>query len=52
MNPSECAQGLQNLHHSLEDANIRHIYYESPGTDHEWQTWRRDLKDFAGRLFQ
>jgi enterochelin esterase family protein len=24
----------------------------SPGTDHEWQTWRRDLKDFAPRLFQ
>jgi len=24
---------------------------ESPGTDHEWQTWRRDLKDFAPRLF-
>ena len=29
-----------------------HVYYESPGTDHEWQTWRRDLKDFAPRLFR
>jgi enterochelin esterase family protein len=26
--------------------------YKSPGTDHEWQTWRRDPKDFAPRLFQ
>jgi hypothetical protein len=22
------------------------------GTDHEWQTWRRNLKDFAARLFR
>ena len=27
-------------------------YWESPGTDHEWQTWRRNLKDFAPRLFR
>jgi S-formylglutathione hydrolase FrmB len=27
------------------------VYFESPGTAHEWQTWRRDLKDFAPRLF-
>ena len=37
--------------HSLLEANIQHVFYESPGTDHEWQTWRRDLKDFAPRLF-
>ncbi len=36
----------------LEKANIKHVFYESPGTAHEWQTWRRDLKDFAPRLFQ
>ena len=23
----------------------------SPGTAHEWQTWRRDLNDFLPRLF-
>ena len=50
--PERMRTGIQNLHHSLQEANIRHIYYESPGTDHEWQTWRRDLKDFASRLFQ
>jgi S-formylglutathione hydrolase FrmB len=33
------------------EAKIGHVFYESPGTDHEWQTWRRDLKDFAPRLF-
>jgi enterochelin esterase family protein len=44
--------GLQRLHTSLLEANIQHVFYESPGTDHEWQTWRRDLKDFAPRLFQ
>ncbi|HXJ58399.1 MAG TPA: hypothetical protein VNU68_17220 [Verrucomicrobiae bacterium] len=25
--------------------------FSSPGTDHEWQTWRRSLYDFAPRLF-
>jgi enterochelin esterase family protein len=49
--PERMRTGIQNLHHSLKEANIAHIYYESPGTDHEWQTWRRDLKDFASRLF-
>ena len=49
--PERMRAGLQRLHTSLLDANIQHIFYESPGTDHEWQTWRRDLKDFASRLF-
>ena len=44
--------GLLRLHTSFQEANIQHVFYESPGTDHEWQTWRRDLKDFAPRLFQ
>ncbi len=44
--------GIQRLHTSLAEAQIPHVYYESPGTAHEWQTWRRDLKDFAPRLFQ
>jgi enterochelin esterase family protein len=50
--PERMRTGLQRLHASLGEANIEHIFYESPGTDHEWQTWRRDLKDFAPRLFQ
>ena len=49
--PERLRAGLQRLHTSLQEANIQHVFYESPGTDHEWQTWRRDLKDFAARLF-
>jgi enterochelin esterase family protein len=49
--PERMRAGLQRLHNSLLEANIQHVFYESPGTDHEWQTWRRDLKDFAPRLF-
>jgi enterochelin esterase family protein len=50
--PERMKSGLENLHASLDEGKIRHVFYESPGTDHEWQTWRRDLKDFAPRLFQ
>ncbi|MFZ0960058.1 MAG: alpha/beta hydrolase-fold protein [Terriglobia bacterium] len=49
--PERMRAGILRLHTSLLEANIQHVFYESPGTDHEWQTWRRDLKDFAPRLF-
>ncbi len=35
----------------LEKAGIKYVYFSSPGTSHEWLTWRRDLNDFAPRLF-
>jgi enterochelin esterase-like enzyme len=50
--PARMREGLLRLHASLDEAKIQHVFYESPGTSHEWQTWRRDLKDFAPRLFQ
>jgi enterochelin esterase-like enzyme len=50
--PERMRAGLQRLHTSLLEADIQHVFYESPGTDHEWQTWRRDLRDFAPRLFR
>jgi enterochelin esterase-like enzyme len=50
--PERMKQGIQRLHASLDEAKIQHVYVESPGTDHEWQTWRRNLQDFAPRLFQ
>jgi enterochelin esterase-like enzyme len=37
---------------ALRKAGVRLEYFESSGTAHEWQTWRRDLNDFAPRLFR
>src|SRR5881227_1492657 len=50
--PANMHAGLVRLHEALTAGGIHHVFYESPGTSHEWQTWRRDLKDFAPRLFQ
>ena len=36
----------------LTKAGIHNVYFESPGTAHEWLTWRRALNDFAPRLFR
>jgi len=36
----------------LDEAGIPSGYYESPGTAHEFQTWRRCLHEFAPLLFQ
>jgi enterochelin esterase-like enzyme len=30
---------------------FRTVFYESPGTSHEWLTWRRSLHEFAPLLF-
>ena len=49
--PERMRTGIRDLHASLTETGISHVYFESPGTDHEWQTWRRDLKDFVPRLF-
>ena len=50
--PPQMRAGIQRLNAALVEAKVKHEFYESPGTSHEWQTWRRDLKDFAPRLFQ
>lgn len=50
--PERFREGIRSLHKAFTDAGIEHVYYESPDTDHEWQTWRRDLYDFAPRLFR
>jgi enterochelin esterase-like enzyme len=42
----------KNFHDALDKAGIKNTYYESPGTGHEWQTWRRSLRQFAGLLFK
>jgi enterochelin esterase family protein len=48
--PERTKSRLENLHASLDEGKIQHVFYESPGTDHEWQTWRRDLKDFTATI--
>jgi enterochelin esterase family protein len=37
---------------ALQAAGVRLRYFESSGTAHEWQTWRRDLNDLLPRLFR
>ena len=44
--------GGRNFHQALEKAGIKHVFYESPGTAHEWLTWRRSLYQFAPLLFR
>jgi enterochelin esterase family protein len=36
----------------LDKTGVKYTYYESPGTAHEWLTWRRDLYQFAPLLFE
>ncbi len=45
-------KSVQGYHDALQAAGINHVYYQSPGTAHEWLTWRRDLHEFAPLLFQ
>jgi enterochelin esterase-like enzyme len=44
--------GTKTISEQLTQAGIRNVYYESPGTAHEWLTWRRCFKEFAPRLFR
>jgi enterochelin esterase-like enzyme len=44
--------GAKNFSENLTKAGIKNAYFESPGTAHEWLTWRRCLNDFAPRLFK
>ena len=45
-------QRMKGLSDALKAAGIKHVYYESPGTAHEWHTWRRCLYQFAPLLFK
>ena len=46
------SRGTLRFHQELERAGIKHVFYQSPGTSHEWQTWRRSLYEFGPLLFQ
>lgn len=43
--------GIKGAADALKASGVKLVFFESPGTAHEWQTWRRDLRDFAPRLF-
>lgn len=46
------AEGIRGMHRALDEAGVKHVLFESPGTAHDWQTARRSLHDFVPRLFQ
>ena len=50
--PERMYTGVKGFHEALEKAGIKHVYYESPGTSHEWQTWRRSLNQYASLIFK
>lgn len=45
-------KGIDGAVGALRKSGIRLVYFQSPGTAHEWQTWRRSLNDLAPRLFR
>ncbi len=51
-NGTEEGAGARTSHEAFKKAGIDSVYFESPGTAHEWLTWRRSLYDFAPRLFK
>ena len=40
------------IHEKLDKAGIHNVYFEAPGTAHEFQTWRKSLYYFTQLLFQ
>jgi enterochelin esterase family protein len=46
------AGGAKTAADALKQAGVNSHYYESPKTAHEWQTWRRSLREFAPLLFK
>lgn len=43
---------VRNFHDILVSKGVKHVFYQSEGTDHEWLTWRRSLYRFAPMLFK
>ncbi len=44
--------GSDKISEALTGAGINHVYYTSPGTHHEWLTWRRCLNEFVPLIFK
>jgi enterochelin esterase family protein len=52
MGSKEGARSGRSTHEELDKAGIKNVYYEAPGTAHEFQTWRKSLYGFTQLLFQ
>lgn len=50
--PQRMQDSVRGYHDALTKTGIKSVFYESPGTAHEWLTWRRSLHEFAPILFQ
>ncbi|WP_419699292.1 alpha/beta hydrolase-fold protein [Mucilaginibacter sp. NFX135] len=50
--PERMQTTVKGFHEALEKAGIKQVFYESPGTAHEWQSWRRSLNQFASLIFK
>ena len=52
MGSKEGASSGRAIHEALDQAGVKNVYYEAPGTAHEFQTWRKSLYGYAQLLFQ
>ena len=52
MGSKEGPQTGRSIHEALDKAGIKHVYFEAPGTAHEFQTWRKSLNGFTQLLFK
>jgi enterochelin esterase-like enzyme len=50
--PAGIYNSVHGYHENLEKLGIKHVYFESPGTSHEWLTERRNLRELTTRLFK
>ena len=41
MEPAPFPASIKAFRDSLDKGGIRYVYFKSPGTAHEWLTWRR-----------
>jgi enterochelin esterase family protein len=52
MGSKEGPNSGRGIHEELQKAGVKHVYFEAPGTAHEFQTWRKSLHGFAQLIFQ
>jgi enterochelin esterase-like enzyme len=50
--PERFRESIGGAAHALQAEGVKLRYFESNGTAHEWQTWRRDMNDLVPLLFR